>query len=176
MTVGERIYYCRLEKHMTQKELGEKTGIDAATIGKYERGILNPKIGTLRKIADALGCSVTDLDHTLLLHEFMNATANDVIPDLQKNAAEMMKALYGTTDKTEARQVVFLRWYKKLDEIDQNSVFEVLKALQKLNSEGKQVAADRIEELTLIPKYQYTTDSAGDSAQSAGTGDENDPE
>lgn len=176
MTVGERIYYCRTEKHMTQKELGEKTGIDAATIGKYERGILNPKVGTLRKIADALGCKLTDLDHTLLLHEFMNATANDVIPNLQQNAAEMMKALYGTADKTEARQVVFLRWYKRLDSVDQNSVFEVLKALQKLNSEGKQVAADRVDELTLIPKYQCTTTPAGNSTQSAGTGDENDPE
>lgn len=176
MTVGERIYYCRVERHMTQKELGEKAGIDPSTIRKYESGRLKPKIETLRKIADALGCSLTDLDNSLLLHEFMNATANNVPPNLQQNAAEMMKILYGTSDKTEARQVVFLRWYKKLDEIDQNSVFEVLKALQKLNSEGKQVAADRIEELTLIPKYQYTTDSTGDSTQSAGTGDENDPE
>lgn len=62
MTIGERIYYCRVENHMTQKELGEKAGIDPSTIRKYESGRLNPKIGTLRKIADALGCKVTDLD------------------------------------------------------------------------------------------------------------------
>ena len=61
MTVGERIYYCRIENHMTQKELGEKAGIDPSTIRKYESGRLNPKIGTLKKIADALGEEVTDL-------------------------------------------------------------------------------------------------------------------
>lgn len=54
MTIGEKIYYCRLENHMTQKELGEKTGIDSATIGKYERGKLNPKFETIIKIANAL--------------------------------------------------------------------------------------------------------------------------
>ena len=80
MTVGERIYYCRLENHMTQKELGEKTGIDSATIGKYERGVLNPKISTLRKIADALGCDVADLDETLAI------TADEILQGLRSEA------------------------------------------------------------------------------------------
>lgn len=61
MTIGERMYYCRLESKMTQKELGAKTGIDSATIGKYERGVINPKFQTLLKIADALGVIWTDL-------------------------------------------------------------------------------------------------------------------
>lgn len=59
MTIGERIYYCRIEQHMTQKTLGEKAGIDSATIGKYERGALIPKIETLGKIADALGVPIS---------------------------------------------------------------------------------------------------------------------
>lgn len=61
MTIGERIYYCRVESKMTQKELGEKTGIDSATIGKYERGVMNPKFQTILRIADALGVVWTDL-------------------------------------------------------------------------------------------------------------------
>lgn len=73
MTVGEKISEERKWAGMTQKELGEKTGIDGATIGKYERGVLNPKIETLRKIADALSCSVTDLDESIPLHKKMKS-------------------------------------------------------------------------------------------------------
>lgn len=61
MTVGEKIQYFRLENDMTQKALGEKTGIDGATIGKYERGVLNPKIETRKKIADALNIDIQEL-------------------------------------------------------------------------------------------------------------------
>lgn len=164
MTVGERIHYCRIENHMTQRELGEKTGIDGATIGKYERGILNPKIGTLRKIADALGCKVTDLDSTLALHEIANEVIKKASPDLPQRAEEWMKAIYGTSDKDEARRVVFLRWEKSLDGADRENVYEVLKNLQQLNSNGKQIAAERVEELAQLPKYQK--DPAGDSTQS----------
>lgn len=163
MTVGEKIAEERKYSGMTQKELGEKTGIDGATIGKYERGVLNPKIGTLRKIADALGCKVADLDPSLALSETVNEAALEMIPDLQQRASDMMKALYGTSDKDEARQVVFSRWVKKLNGADKDSVYDVLKNLQKLNSEGKMVAAERVEELTQIPRYQRPAAPAQDA-------------
>lgn len=59
MTIGERIYYCRTEKHMTQKELGQRAGINSVVISRYENDVLNPKIGTLKKIADALGVPIS---------------------------------------------------------------------------------------------------------------------
>ena len=55
MTVGEKIRSSRVNAGLTQKELGDKMGVDSATVGKYERGILNPKLQTLEKIAAALG-------------------------------------------------------------------------------------------------------------------------
>ena len=54
MNIGEIIRASRIKAGLTQKELGEKTGIDGATIGKYERGILNPKFETVTKIAAVL--------------------------------------------------------------------------------------------------------------------------
>ncbi len=173
MTVGEKIAEERKYSGMTQKELGEKTGIDGATIGKYERGVLNPKIGTLRKIADALGCKVADLDSTLALSETVNEAALEMIPDLRQKASEMMKTLYGTSDKDEARQVVFSRWVKKLSEADRDSVYDVLKNLQKLNSEGKKVASERVEELTQILRYQRP---AEDAQTAPGGADDKDPD
>ena len=50
----------------------------------------------------------------------------------------------------------------------------LIEAFSELNKEGQKVAVERVKELTQIPKYQKAP--AGDSTQSAGTGDENDPE
>ena len=51
---------------------------------------------------------------------------------------------------------------------------QILKLMDTMNPTGQQTAVERIEELAQIPKYQKTP--AGDSTQSAGAGDEKDPE
>lgn len=65
MTTGERIRTTRKQadggKGITQRELGKRCGIAEPTIRRYELNKLNPKIETLRKIADALNVSVDDL-------------------------------------------------------------------------------------------------------------------
>ena len=61
MTVGQNIKKFRKEKGLTQKQLGELTGIDEANIRKYELCKQNPKIETVMKIADGLGISPVDL-------------------------------------------------------------------------------------------------------------------
>lgn len=40
--------------HITQKELAERTGIYQADISKLERGIGNPSLSTLKRLADGL--------------------------------------------------------------------------------------------------------------------------
>lgn len=40
---------------LTQKQLAEKTGIYQADISKIERGLSNPSIGTLQRLADGMG-------------------------------------------------------------------------------------------------------------------------
>ena len=54
MTVGEKIRWIRKKKQLTQKELGEKCGINQANIRKYESGRQSPKLDTLQRIADGL--------------------------------------------------------------------------------------------------------------------------
>lgn len=61
MTVGEIIRRTRKAKNMTQKQLGEASGIAEPTIRKYESGRLNPKRETLHKIATALEVSTIAL-------------------------------------------------------------------------------------------------------------------
>lgn len=54
MTVGENIRRIRLERNLTQKELGKRLGTSEAYIRAYESGKRNPKPATLKKIAEQL--------------------------------------------------------------------------------------------------------------------------
>ncbi len=45
----------RAQAGLTQKQLAERSGIDQSDISKIERGVANPSIATLERIASALG-------------------------------------------------------------------------------------------------------------------------
>lgn len=60
--VGFKLKEARFQAQMTQDELAKKSGVSRMTIvnieaGKYE----NVKIGTLKKLANALGKRVTEI-------------------------------------------------------------------------------------------------------------------
>ena len=58
MTIGDRIKSLRLQKGLSQEELGAKVGVKKAAINKYEKGIVvNLKQSMIAKLADALGVS-----------------------------------------------------------------------------------------------------------------------
>ncbi|MBR5129215.1 MAG: helix-turn-helix transcriptional regulator [Firmicutes bacterium] len=61
MTSGENIKRIRLKKGLTQKQLGDLCGMADSAIRRYELGKANPKIETLKKIADALDVNVQEL-------------------------------------------------------------------------------------------------------------------
>lgn len=51
----------RLEKGLTQKELGELCGMADSAVRRYENGRSNPTLETIKKFADALNVFITDL-------------------------------------------------------------------------------------------------------------------
>jgi len=59
--VGSNIRKFRQQKGLTQKELGDLLEISEAMVGQYERGVRNPKLETINKIAAALGVTALDL-------------------------------------------------------------------------------------------------------------------
>ncbi|MCD7745723.1 MAG: helix-turn-helix domain-containing protein [Lachnospiraceae bacterium] len=65
MSIGENIRAVRQQKGLSQKKLGELCGIAEPTIRRYEAGTLNPKLGTIEKIASALGVSSFSLIGTM---------------------------------------------------------------------------------------------------------------
>lgn len=62
MTIGENIKRIRKEKHLSQRELGEKLGISQQMIGQYENNPTPPKLETVQKIAEALNVPASELD------------------------------------------------------------------------------------------------------------------
>ena len=78
MTTGEKIKYFRNMRGISQDTLGQLSGINSATIKKYEYGIRNPKPDQLLKIANALGISIN------IFMDFDIETVSDVLSLLFK--------------------------------------------------------------------------------------------
>lgn len=57
--VGDAVAAARARKGFSQKELAQATGIDQSDLSKIERGVANPSIGTLNRIAEALDAKLT---------------------------------------------------------------------------------------------------------------------
>jgi transcriptional regulator with XRE-family HTH domain len=53
---GENVRKLRVKKGLTQEDLAELTGLQAAYIGFVERGLRSPSIRTTAKLYKALGC------------------------------------------------------------------------------------------------------------------------
>ena len=61
MSIGRRIQQLRLQTRITQRGLGEATGLAVAYLSRVENSRLTPSVPTLTKIASALGVPVTAL-------------------------------------------------------------------------------------------------------------------
>lgn len=70
-TIGQMIKMLRKEKGLTQKELGDKIGVSAVTITRYENEQRYPDIKTVKALAGALDVSVSQIvDVDLATAEF----------------------------------------------------------------------------------------------------------
>lgn len=62
MDIGQKIKEARLQKGLTQEELGNIVGLQKSAIAKYENGrVVNIKRSTLQKLALALDLRGSDL-------------------------------------------------------------------------------------------------------------------
>lgn len=56
--IAKEIVRLRIEKGITQKQLADRCGIQQSNISRLEKGIYNPSVHLLNKIAEALGKTV----------------------------------------------------------------------------------------------------------------------
>ena len=74
MTLGEKIKFNRGLKGLTQKQLGDMTGIHEVSIRKYEANKIAPKRDQLEKISDCLGVPLNEF------FELKIVTDSDILP------------------------------------------------------------------------------------------------
>lgn len=110
MSTGENIKKIRKQKGMTQLELAEKCGFLYQTIGKYERDLINPKLGTLRIISQALGVSIGDLvdDWKIFTQEEISEDWKAPIKDVYKEKMSDLLDQLNTDGKDKAIEQVEL--------------------------------------------------------------------
>jgi transcriptional regulator with XRE-family HTH domain len=74
-TFGQRLRHARREAGLSQSVLEARSGIPKARLSRYENGHVLPSIGTLGRLAAALGVSEASLlgDQRSLIDEFVNA-------------------------------------------------------------------------------------------------------
>ena len=59
LSVAFAVCSARARAGLSQKELAIATGIDQSDISRIERGVANPSVATLNRIADALGAKLS---------------------------------------------------------------------------------------------------------------------
>ena len=57
---GLNVRRIRLKKGLSQSALAKQAGLSANYIGTLERGIQNPSLKTLERLAKGLGCSMSE--------------------------------------------------------------------------------------------------------------------
>lgn len=151
MLVGDRIKEIRKEKHLTQKELGEKLGVSYQMIAQYENGKRNPKPETLKKIADALEVPVSSLG-------FYDMMVDSFLKQENPLAMDIFNLFAGQPINIAQRGLDVLEPLKEsLAESAELAVIQgkdLLDSISRLNEEGQQKVKEYADDLAENPKYQ----------------------
>lgn len=81
MNIGDKIRIARINKGMTQEELGKALGVQKSAIAKYEKGrVVNIKRTTLKSLSDILGIAPSELIFEAYIEE--EQKKNDIQADI----------------------------------------------------------------------------------------------
>ncbi len=94
--LAEELKVRRQKLGLSQDRLAEKTGLSMAQISEIERGIANPTLLTLEKIADSFGIPVAELlnvDDVLNSSDRIKAVILDGLGQLSVNQLKVVVSL-----------------------------------------------------------------------------------
>jgi transcriptional regulator with XRE-family HTH domain len=83
----------REERGLSQSQLAEMVGANQATISKIERGLGNPTLTMIRRIAKALDCQPPDLFSRDALQVRLMSAINSIDPEQQEAALTVIEAM-----------------------------------------------------------------------------------
>lgn len=169
--IGNQIRKIRNEKGLTQKEVSKLAGISYSTYSNYENNNREPNLSQLEKIANALGCEVSDIyEHDFRIkYELtperlekarLDAEARELIEKRKSggnltNEEQKKISDYGKRIKEDMENLPKLKESIKnfANAIDKWGENILIDRYRKLNDDGKKEAVKRIDELTEIPRY-----------------------
>lgn len=61
ISMGYKLKRLRIQKNLSQKDVGDAVGIHQVTIGLYERNKLKPKLKSLFKLAELFGVPIREI-------------------------------------------------------------------------------------------------------------------
>jgi transcriptional regulator with XRE-family HTH domain len=97
--LGRQVKKHRRTLKLSQEDVAAKTGLSIPSLSEIERGIANPTLLTMEKIADALGVSVaTLLDADGVLVTSPEQMKLRVLEHLEKMSPEQLKMVTGLLD------------------------------------------------------------------------------
>lgn len=144
MKTGERIKNIRKQKGISQKELGTRLGVSQQMIGQYETNTREPKIETLRKIANALEVKLSDfLEVGQIINQYNSI--DETMDSLQKKEDGTLQRSIGITLSPMLEEKISI----KSDPLEK----EILSYFDLLNLTGKQEAIKRVKELSELSIY-----------------------
>lgn len=160
----------RKKAGLNQIQLAARAGISQATLARYESGQINPPSAQLERIAAALGVPF----YTLFYDSKSEATLMQDLQDLSVDIAVLFSIIRGLIkdDLIPAENVATVQAMlpdeaaikERLERLIElaRAVDSGDELLAGLNDLGKEEALKRIDELTMIPKYQQKPhESAG---------------
>lgn len=188
-SIGQNIKKIRLNKNMTQKQLGDLCGMADSAIRRYENGGANPKIETLGKIAQALNVSIGDLDpsysymthdkdETLKIISQLNQFI-EKIPEMNASDESKKENIYKAQKLVEDFKslvniidiAILADKGKKAMETEKQALIESIQAAEKeiedmclfvfrqLNLDGQEKVIQYAADIIQIPKYQKSDTS-----------------
>ncbi|HGY92486.1 MAG TPA: XRE family transcriptional regulator [Planctomycetes bacterium] len=92
MSLGNAILRARQQRKLTQGEVGRKAGLQTSYISRIENGRVQPTMGTIGRIAEALDVSLSDLfrlaerEKETKLRQCPVSQTGDCIGELIRNA------------------------------------------------------------------------------------------
>lgn len=141
MPIGSRIKSLRLQKGLTQKELGDLCGMADSAIRRYESDRGNPTEKTLRRIADALGVSVSHLTGEVI-------HLNIPMPDYPVRLPSEEEI-----ERMAPAELEYYRLRLLADTAPDRLKKQLMDSYDKLNKLGQVEAVRRTAELSVNPKY-----------------------
>lgn len=126
MDVGVRIREARKDQKLTQAEVAQKAGIAINSLRLYEAGKRQPRLEQLRQIAIALGTSVS----------------------------ELVEPGYWGSLSQEERDGMWETGHATIADAHTSPQQRITAALGKLNGAGMEKAADAVEVIAEVPRYQ----------------------